>query len=188
MDTKNGSVVFGQTNVFGKKDFLALRKDNDDKIVFYKTFYYGNKIPKKFQKIELEDIKKEISVEGGRSSINHLDNQDSAASISARTDTSNIQHNGDEVNSQTYLSGENSESSKLQKYAETIDNSQKENQIHEEQPKTIIQEFATITQQGLKTYANIVVDNYEEHTKPYLLKSQDGQETVQITEKIQKYL
>ena len=51
LDTKNGSVVFGQTNVFGKKDFLALRKDNDDKIVFYKTFYYGNKIPKKFQKI-----------------------------------------------------------------------------------------------------------------------------------------
>lgn len=66
-------------------------------------------------------------MEGGRSSINHLDNQDSAASISARTDTSNIQHNGDEVNSQTYLSGENSESSKVQKYAESIDNSQIEN-------------------------------------------------------------
>lgn len=307
LDTKNGSVVFGQTNVFGKKDFLALRKDNDDKIVFYKTFYYGNKIPKKFQKIELEDIKKEISVEGGRSSINHLDNQDSAASISARTDTSNIQHNGDEVNSQTYLSGENSESSKVQKYAEIIDNSQTENseesveksskgekleipvvcgeiksilgnkftggniklsqdfqheliekglvnpeeefvlindaeaiaqgckiksdqpfvflsipvenngktdfvltkyyhvsameestqetkvenvenQIQEEQPKTIIPEFAMITQHGLKTYTNMVVDNYEEHTKSYLLKSQDGQETVRITEKTLKEL
>ena len=307
LDTKNGSVVFGQTNVFGKKDFLALRKDNDDKIVFYKTFYYGNKIPKKFQKIELEDIKKEISVEGGRSSINHLDNQDSAASISARTDTSNIQHNGDEVNSQTYLSGENSESSKVQKYAEIIDNSQTENseesveksskgekleipvvcgeiksilgnkftggniklsqdfqheliekglvnpeeefvlindaeaiaqgckiksdqpfvflsipvenngktdfvltkyyhvsameestqetkvenvenQIQEEQPKIIIPEFAMITQHGLKTYTNMVVDNYEEHTKSYLLKSQDGQETVRITEKTLKEL
>lgn len=203
LDTKNGSVVFGQTNVFGKKDFLALRKDNDDKIVFYKTFYYGNKIPKKFQKIELEDIKKEISVEGGRSSINHLDNQDSAASISARTDTSNIQHNGDEVNSQTYLSDENSESSKVQKYAESIDNSQtenseestqetevknEENQIQEEQPKTIIPEFAMITQHGLKTYTNMVVDNYEEHTKSYLLKSQDGQETVRITENTLKEL
>lgn len=340
LDTKNGSVVFGQTNVFGKKDFLALRKDNDDKIVFYKTFYYGNKIPKKFQKIELEDIKKEISVEGGRSSINHLDNQDSAASISARTDTSNIQHNGDEVNSQTYLSGENSESSKVQKYAESIDNSQIENseesveksskdidiqkeetvvpekkeisqkenkgvvprivqekaiknlgyeisesaykgylskmaesffeienndkwncseeeksfllklkeykenkdikklnkkniseflnteiyannksvignlynlvysqkedqtkefsfkkEFSEKEEKfdiifgqTIIPEFVMITQHGLKTYTNIVVDNYEEHTKSYLLKSQDGQETVRITENTLKEL
>jgi hypothetical protein len=147
--------------------------------------------------------RQEISVEGGRSSINHLDNQDSAASISARTDTSNIQHNGDEVNSQTYLSGENSESSKVQKYAESIDNSQTENseestqetkvenvenQIQEEQPKTIIPEFAMITQHGLKTYTNMVVDNYEEQTKSYLLKSQDGQETVRITENTLKEL
>ena len=63
-----------------------------------------------------------------------------------------------------------------------------ENKIQEEQPKTIIPEFAMITQHGLKTYANMVVDNYEEHTKSYLLKSQDGQETVRITENTLKEL
>ena len=92
---------------------------------------------------------------------------------------------------------------KIQKYAESIDNSQTENseesiqetkvenvenQIQEEQPKTIIPEFAMITQHGLKTYTNMVVDNYEEHTKSYLLKSQDGQETVRITENTLKEL
>lgn len=92
---------------------------------------------------------------------------------------------------------------KIQKYAETIDNSQTENseestqetkvenvenQIQEEQPKILIPEFAMITQHGLKTYTNMVVDNYEEHTKSYLLKSQDGQETVRITENSLKEL
>ena len=40
--------------------------------------------------MDLEDIKKDISVEGERFSINHLDNQDSAVSISARTDKTSI--------------------------------------------------------------------------------------------------
>lgn len=248
-------------------------------------------------------IRKKLSVEGGRSSINHLDNQDSAASISARTDTEKLQQNNVVVNSLS----ESNTTAKIQKYAESIDNSQtenseesveksskgekleipvvcgeiksilgnkftggniklsqdfqheliekglvnpeeefvlindaeaiaqgckiksdqpfvflsipvenngktdfvltkyyhvsaleeftqetevknEENQIQEEQPKIIIPEFAMITQHGLKTYTNMVVDNYEEHTKSYLLKSQDGQETVRITENTLKEL
>ena len=96
-DKKNESVVFCQINSSGKKDFLVLKKDNNERIVFYKTFYYGNKFPKKLHKIE---INREISVEGGRFSINHLENQDSAASISARTDTgNNLQRSNSPVNS-----------------------------------------------------------------------------------------
>lgn len=162
--------------------------------------------------VNKNDIRKKLSVEGGRSSINHLDNQDSAASISARTDTEKLQQNNVVVNSLS----ESNTTAKIQKYAEVIDNSQtenskesvektsqdaaleeftqetevknEENQIQEDQPKIIIPEFVMITQHGLKTYTNIVVDNYEEHTKSYLLKSQDGQETVRITENTLKEL
>ena len=50
--------------------------------------------------------------------------------------------------------------------------------------KSVIPEFVMITQHGLKTYKNMVVDNYEEHTNSYLLKSQDGQEIVRVTENV----
>lgn len=78
--------------------------------------------------------------------------------------------------------------SALEEFTQETEVKNEENQIQEEQPKTIIPEFAMITQHGLKTYTNMVVDNYEEHTKSYLLKSQDGQETVRITENTLKEL
>lgn len=78
--------------------------------------------------------------------------------------------------------------SALEEFTQETEVKNEEKQIQEEQPKTIIPEFAMITQHGLKTYTNMVVDNYEEHTKSYLLKSQDGQETVRITENTLKEL
>ena len=78
--------------------------------------------------------------------------------------------------------------SALEEFTQETEVKNEENQIQEEQPKIIIPEFAMITQHGLKTYTNMVVDNYEEHTKSYLLKSQDGQETVRITENTLKEL
>ena len=222
-----------------------------------------------------------ISVEGGRSSIDHLEKQDSAVSISARTDTSNIHQNNDEVNV------------KIQKYAETIDNSQTENpeesvekspkdikpeisvvcgeiksilgnkftggniklsqdfqheliekglvnpeeefvlindaeavaqgcKIKSDQPfvflnipvenngktdfvqtkyyhvsaleesqkiekniiygETKVPEFAIITQHGLKTYSNLIIESYDPTSHSYLLQSEDGSQRLNITE------
>lgn len=48
--------------------------------------------------------------------------------------------------------------------------------------ETKIPEFAMITQNGLKTFKNMITDSYEESSKTYLLRSEDGSQEVRISE------
>ena len=48
--------------------------------------------------------------------------------------------------------------------------------------ETKIPEFAMITQNGLKTFKDMIISEYEESSKTYLLKSEDGNQEVRISE------
>ena len=54
--------------------------------------------------------------------------------------------------------------------------------------ETKVPEFAMMTQNGLKTYSNMIIDRYEEVSDSYILKSEDGKEILSITENALKEL
>ncbi|MBR1640610.1 MAG: hypothetical protein IJ688_14645 [Treponema sp.] len=54
--------------------------------------------------------------------------------------------------------------------------------------KTKVPEFATITQHGLENFKDMIIDSYEESSKSYLLKSEDGKKNVRVTENTLKVL
>lgn len=54
--------------------------------------------------------------------------------------------------------------------------------------ETKIPEFAMITQNGLKTFKDMIITEYEESSKTYLLKSENGNQEVRISENTMKTL
>ena len=54
--------------------------------------------------------------------------------------------------------------------------------------ETKIPEFAMITQHGLENFKDMIIDSYEESSKSFLLKSEDGKNNVRVTENTLKTL
>ena len=48
--------------------------------------------------------------------------------------------------------------------------------------ETKVPEFAIITQHGLKTYSNLIIESYDPTSHSYLLQSEDGSQRLNITE------
>ncbi|QEJ94656.1 hypothetical protein FUT79_05190 [Treponema phagedenis] len=91
LDTQTESIVF-EKGYRNRKEFVVLKKDENDKIVLYKTFYYGKKTPKKFQKIspvtKLSPLQGEKSSVDGLPTISRLDkSKPGSPRLSARDDT-----------------------------------------------------------------------------------------------------
>ena len=100
--------------------------------------------------------------------------------------------NGDKVNfvpTKYYHVSALEEPQKIEKQAE---NEQKEISKADEKKivlgKTKILEFATITQKGLESFKDMIVDSYEESSNTYLLKSEDGKNNIRVTENTLKTL
>ena len=70
LDNKINSIVF-EKEYKGRKEFVVLRKDENNKIVLHKTFYYGKKVPKRFEKIRPEE--QGVTSVDGNPTISHLE-------------------------------------------------------------------------------------------------------------------
>lgn len=87
-DPKNGSVVF-EKNKNNKKYSVAV-KELEGNLVFYKSYHYGEKTKKRFVEIDLDQLRKEKSVEVGKSPISPSEYSESGRPLSALTDNANI--------------------------------------------------------------------------------------------------
>ena len=54
LDTKTYSIAF-EKEYKGRKEFVLVKKDENNKIILHKTFYYGKKVPKRFERIRPEE-------------------------------------------------------------------------------------------------------------------------------------
>ena len=54
LDTKTYSIAF-EKEYKGRKEFVIVKKDENNKIILHKTFYYGKKVPKRFERIRPEE-------------------------------------------------------------------------------------------------------------------------------------
>ncbi len=87
-DPKNGSIVF-EKNKNNKKYSVAV-KELEGNLVFYKSYHYGDKTKKRFVEIDLEQLRKDKSVEVGKSPISHSEYSESGRPLSALTDNLSI--------------------------------------------------------------------------------------------------
>ena len=92
-DPKNESIVF-ETEKNNKKYSVVVKKDEEGKLVFYKSYHYGSKTKKRFINLNV----KKMSVEAGISSISHSVNAEPGRLLSALNDNFKITPKSDLVN------------------------------------------------------------------------------------------